>query len=312
MLPTKVIQFDYQDVANLVWNSFDDIRNYQLDKNISFSGIIAKSRNGLIPGSILSNELGLPLGFYNAPRDTVLSQKEVFLSEEILRKYNTNNNMDLLFVDSISGTGDTVCAAKEYIENKYPGIRIHSYITICDKISYSKIDLTSLVTEKYIQPPWEWKSYTPQSHLDRLLAGTTKGSSEQINSLGYSSQRCKESFLLTLSTPFNPPWEIVFDLLDIQRNLSSVSGISNLQVPHFLTFEEAKGKFNQLIVEKQKFIFSNGITHYIEDDWVQAVLLSSICPTTHIIFFDGEDLVKIYAKPLNKESFVKIHEIEYD
>jgi hypothetical protein len=307
MLPTKVIQFDYQDVANLVWNTIDDIKLYSEKKNIEFKGIIAKSRNGLFPGSILANELQLPLNFYNAPRAELVCDKQLFLTDEMKRIYDSEEKIDLLFVDSICGTGDTLNAAKEYIQEHYPKINIHTYVTICDKISEDMVDIISLVTERYIQPPWEWKSYTPQSHLDRLLNGTTKGSKENIYALGYSSQRCKDSFLLTLQGTFEPRWEIVFDLLDVQRNLPSTSGVANLEVPNFLTFEDAKGKYQQLLEEKKKFIFSNGLTHYIEDDWVQAVILSRFCPTTHIIYFDGEDLVKVYAKPIEKEGFTKMY-----
>lgn len=308
MLPTKVTQYDYQDVANIVWNSLDEIKNYQASNQVEFIGVISKIRNGMIAGSIISNELGLSLGSYSRPRDYTNIEKEVFIPKEILEKYNEQENPYILLVDSIGGTGNTILEAKEFIKKQYPKLNIVSYVAITSSKASKDIDICGLVIDSFIQPPWEWKSYTTQTHLDRLLNGDTKSSTEIDYSLGYSCQRCKDSFLLSLNADFTPKWEIVFDLLDIQRNLPSASGVGNIEVPDFLTFEEARGKYKQLIEEKKKFIFTNGLTHYIEDDWVQAIILSSICPATHVLYFDNKELNKIYAKKIDVEKFVSLYQ----
>lgn len=307
MLPTKVTQYDYQDVANIVWNSLDDILNYQKENNVEFIGVISKIRNGMIAGSIISNELCLSLGSYSRPRDYTNIEKEVFIPKEILQKYDEQENPHILFVDSVGVTGSTTIEAKEFIKSKYPKLKIITYVAISSLIASKDIDISGLIIDSFIQPPWEWKSYTTQTHLDRLLSGNTKSSTEKDYSLGYSCQRCKDQFLLSLNFDFTPKWEIVFDLLDIQRNLPSASGVGNLEAPEYLTFEEARGKYKQLIEEKKKFIFTNGLTHYIEDDWVQAILLSSLCPATHILYFDGKELNKIYSKHVNKEKFIELY-----
>lgn len=304
MLPTKVTQYDYQDVANIVWNSLEAIEDYQKKNNIKFIGVVAKTRNGMIAGSILSNELGVSLGTYSRPRDHTGIEKEIFLPKEILLQYEEQDSPHILFVDSVGGTGETIKEAKEFIKNAYPKLNVFSYVAIASNSSAKDIDLCGIIVDSFIQPPWEWKSYTTQSHLDRLISGKTKNLPEIDYSLGYSSQRCKNNFLLSLNRDFEAKWEIVFDLLDIQRNLPSASGVANVEVPEYLTFSEAKGKYKQLIEEKKKFIFSNGLTHYIEDDWVQAILLSSLCPATHVLYFDGHELVKVYAKTVSKEALI--------
>lgn len=305
MLPTKVIQLDYQDFSTIVWDSIPKILEYQKDNNIHFSCVLGKLRNGSIPASIVANELKITMGVYYAPRIELGFENEVFFPNEFLSKLGDGKVVDVLFVDSISGTGKTIIEAKKIIyENYGDKIKLHTYSVLCDKRAVYLSDITGIISEKFFQPPWEWMSYTPSSHLDRLLTGSIKGSEEDSYALGYASQSCKDSFTMTLSRDFTAKWEVIFELLDTQRQLQSSSGVSTLTVPDNLTFEEARGRFSLLLNEKENFIKSNGLTHYIENDCVQAILLSEKCPVTHIFYFDGQELNKIYARSINKENFI--------
>lgn len=310
MLPTKVMQLDYQDFATLVWDSIPSIVEYQKNKNIKFSCILGKLRNGSLAASILANELQITMGVYYAPRKELNLENEVFIPKETLLKLQNlqqNETVDILFVDSISGTGNTVVETKQMLKSLYGDkLVMHSYSVLCDTKASKVVDIAGLVSEKFFQPPWEWRSYTPSSHLDRLLTGNVKGSNEDSYALGYSSQRCKDNFLMNVGFPFNPQWEVVFELLDVQRQLQCSSGVSSLEVPESLSFEDARGKFSLLLNEKENFIKTNGLTHFIEDDCVQAILLSEKCPVTHILYFDGQELNKVYARNINKEKFINM------
>lgn len=305
MLPTKVMQLDYQDFATIVLDSIPKILTYQKEKEIEFSCVLGKLRNGSVAASIVANELKITMGVYYAPRKILNFKDEVFIPQEILIKLNDNAATHILFVDSISGTGNTIIEAKKIIAEKYgEKIKLHAYSVLCDSRAMHLSDITGIVSERFFQPPWEFMSNTPSSHLDRLSTGNIKGSNEDSYALGYSSQKCKNSFMMAMNKDFNIEWEIVFELLDTQRKLQSSSGVSTVEVPDFLSFEEARGRYALLLSEKEKFITSNGLTHYIENDCVQAMILSEKCPVTHIFYFDGQELSKIYAKNIKKESFI--------
>lgn len=307
MLPTKIMQLDYQDFSQIVVDSIPDILKYQEDRDISFSCVLGKLRNGCLAGSIIANQLNITMGVYYSPRKMLNFDIEHFLPQEIMVKIKANEVVHILFVDSICGTGDTVVEVKKVMKEAYgENVVLHTYTALCDSRSKSLVDISGLVGEVFFQPPWEWRANTPSTHLDRLLTGNVKGSTEDTYMLGYSSQHCKDAFLMSLGKGVKIKWEVVFELLDTQRQLQSSSGVSTLEVPEKLTFEDARGRYSLLIDEKEKFIKTNGLTHYIENDIVQSIILAQKCPVTHVFYFDGQELNKIYSKHIDKLELLKI------
>lgn len=305
MLPTKVMQLDYQDFSQIVWENIANIIQYEIDNKIKFNAVLGKLRNGCLAASIVANQLQITMGVYYAPRKDLGYPVEFFLPQEVEIKIKAGEVVHILFVDSICGTGQTILEAKKLIADKYgKNVVLHTYCTLCDSRSQNLVDIHGLVSELFFQPPWEWRANTPSTHLDRLMTGNIKGSSENTYMLGYSSQKCKDDFLMSLAKEVKVTWEVVFDLLDIQRQLQSSSGVSSLEVPDNLTFEEARGRFSLLLDEKEEFIKANGLTHYIENDCVQAILLAQRCPVAHIFYFDGQELNKIYSKNVNRLNLI--------
>lgn len=309
MLPIKVLQLDYQDFASLVWTHLEDIENFEDTHQIKFDGVIGKLRNGVVPASIVATYMNLPMGVLNAPRQVTYEDYEAFLTSQLREKLKNSQSINLLYVDSICGTGNTIKQMKKYFEVHYGNsVNVYSYCTLVDVRATTKPDILGLVHTKFFQPPWEWRAFTPQTHLDRLEVNDIKASPEDQYYIGFSSDNCKNKFELELGQKLVGEWINIFNLVDVNRKIQASSGITSLEIPtNGLSIEDARTKFAPLIEEKTKFIESNGFTHFIEDDWSQAVLISRKCPVCHILYFDGKELHKIYAKKIEKEDLISLN-----
>jgi hypoxanthine phosphoribosyltransferase len=296
MVPIKAWQLDYQDFANLVWEHLSLIEDYQQKHELQFDIVLGKLRNGVISASIIANALQLPMGIISAPRSTKFTEYEDFIPKDILKKKKIN----ILYVDNICGTGQTLEDITKYLFNKYQNkIHITSYVTLVDKKTKTKPDIIGYESEKFFQPPWEWKSFTPQSHLDRLENNNIKASDEKENYIGFSSSHCKEKCEQALSFTIKNNWIDIFEL----EQITTQSKISSISIPSKnLDLQEAKNKYAPLIEKKVQYILDQGFTYFIEEDLIQALLLSEKCPVTKIIYLQDQYFYKIYGKQQNKQN----------
>ena len=118
MLPTKVFQLDYQDFGNLVWNDMEKIKQFSETKQIKFDAVIAKLRNGVIPGSIVSSFLNIPMGVIEANRGVEFDKFKLFCPVDL---QSTGN---ILLVDSISGTGKTLHDLTLFLKTQLKNINV--------------------------------------------------------------------------------------------------------------------------------------------------------------------------------------------
>ena len=294
MLPTKVFQLDYQDFSNLVWNHIPKIEEYQKQNNLVFDIVIAKLRNGVLTGSILSNYFGLPMGVIEAPRGRLSEDFRLFWPLDLEKSSKVVN---ILLVDSICGTGQTLNDLISFLKANHKNVNVTSYVTLVDEKSPKKPDIVGELKKDYIQPPWEWISFTPQSHLQRLEAGHIKASLEREIFVGFSSDKCKSSVEDASGKIIDNEWLKVFHNFANDENLAqAVSGISSINKDAPTSFISYKTKFKKIISEKVDFILSNGVSHFIEDNLEEALLISQDCPVTHVFFFDGQTIHKVYSR----------------
>lgn len=293
MLPTKVFQLDYQDFSNLVWNHIPKIELYSQDNQISYDIVVSKLRNGVIGGSILANYFGVPLGVIEAPRGSKVDDFRFFWPESLEKKEKVN----ILLVDSICGTGQTLKELVIFLNTKFKNINIITYVTLVDQNSKTKPNIIGEIKKEYIQPPWEWMSFTPQSHLQRLEAGNIKAAIEREVFIGFSSDKCKENIENATGKLVNYEWIKTFNNFANDESLAkTASGISSINLQSPTSFISYKTTFKKVIQEKVDFILDNGVSHYIEESLEEALLISQKCPVTHIFFFDGQDIHKIYSR----------------
>jgi hypoxanthine phosphoribosyltransferase len=307
MLPQKVFQLDYQDFSELVWQDFAKIDAYQSEKNIQFDMVLAKLRNGTVPGSMVATYLNLPMGIIEAPRNAELKDFRIFFPSEIEKKLKQKKNINILFVDSICGTGRLLAQITDFFaQNEYGHqLKLSTYCTIVDIKAKNKPEIAGLLQDRYIQPPWEWRTFTPQTHLDRLEANDSKASEENKYALGFCSEQCQKEVEALLERPYLSEWVQVFN--EAEQRVQSASGISSMMIPQKpITLEEGKNKFRKFIQEKAEFIQDNGLTHFIETDIVQAMLIAQLCPVSKIIYLNNDLLFRIYANEMDKETIANL------
>lgn len=279
MLPLKAKQYDYNDFAEQVLLDSEKLPMKEFDV------VLGVLRNGVIPASILATRFHLPMGVLDCPR-----QLEKPASLLIPNHLGDPFRMNILVADTICGSGFRLEKIKNFLnEHNY---QFKTYCTMVDANAKTKPDFSGLVDDEYFfQPPWEWTAYTPQSHLDRLERGI-KGSKEDRYCIGASTRQTYKAICSTYNVGENFfPWIRIF---------------SEDEIPEGFTFLEARTTHNALIVEKSNFIKDHGITHFIESDWVQASIISELCPVSEIIYYDGESLHRIRARPF---SFSKLAEL---
>lgn len=279
MLPLKAKQYDYNNFAEQVLADAEKLPMKEFDV------VVGVLRNGVISASILATRFHLPMGVLDSPR-----QLEKPVSMFIPEYLGPLHELRILVAGSICGSGFTLERIQNFLsDNQY---NAKTYCTLVDAHSKVKPDFIGLMDEEYFfQPPWEWTAFTPQSHLDRLERGI-KGSKEDNYCIGISTSQAYSTLCSTYGVGENFfAWIRIF---------------SEDEIPEGFTFMEAKTTHQALIVAKSDFIKAHGITHFIESDWVQASILSDLCPVSEILYYDGESLHRIRARPF---SFAKLAEL---
>lgn len=302
MLPNKVLQLDYEDISHLVEKHIDEVINYEEAHQIKFDSVLAKLRNGTISGTIIANRFQLSMSVIEMPRNTSIDNFRVFFSYEVEEKLNNGQKVNLLFVDGICGTGKTLDYLKTFINN-HPlkeNINIVTYCTFVDAYAKTKPDIIGLeVQDRFFQPPWEWRSFTPQAHLDRLEIGDIKASNEQECCIGFSSEKTY-NLIKEYYKNLEFDWTMIFSEAEGKSTLLS---LSNEEIEAKLTLSEVITNYKNIIEQKTNFIEQNGLTHFIEDDLNQALLISEKCPVCHIVYMEGNNLFRIFSKKIDHNDF---------
>lgn len=285
MLPSKPFQINYEDYSFLVNKDLEKLKEWQTN-NQKFDFVLAKLRNGTFSGSIIANELQIPMGVIEAPRNKDISEFKSLIPQE----FNDLKNYTILIVDGLSGTGEVLNNLKIYINNNYKNFKAYTYCPIIDKNAKHKPDFNYLEINEFIQPPWENKSFTPQAHLDRLENYNIKGSEEKENCVGFSSiniQKEVENYM-----GYNFMWTFNFEKEYFK--IQSKSVISTLEIKEINNLSELlKSKYSTIIQTKSTYIKDNGMTHFFEENLKEALILSELCPVTKIMYFENGILYTI-------------------
>lgn len=292
MLPSKAFQINYQDYSFLVLKDLEKIKLWE-QENGNFDFILGKIRNGIFCASIIANELQIPMGIFEAPRHMDYTKYRVFLPNEI----NEGKKYKVLVVDSLCGTGETLKNIKKSIQEFYPLLEIVTYCPITDIKSHTKPDILSLEIDEFIQPPWELKSFTPQSHLDRLESYDIKASPEKENCIGFSDIQLQKSIEDFLGYSFF--WNLNFEEEYEKINLNNDIPELNVSLNTFDSLQTLKNTHMDFLKYKEQFIKDNGITHFFESNLRQALILSQMCCVTNILYFENNICFKVQAFETN-------------
>jgi hypothetical protein len=93
-------------------------------------------------------------------------------------------------------------------------------------------------------------------------------------------------------------WYMIFQ--DKDDKVMTPSRISTHVVPSNMTLIEAKTKYKNITKEKIDFINLHGLTHFIESNLEQAILLSNASPLCHILFYTDNTFYNIFVREVDK------------
>lgn len=135
------------DYIKLHWEDVDNIVTYLASKiqQTDYKTILAVSRGGLIPGTILSHKLNMPL-------QTVRWQTRDGGEKEVARLNSITEKFNCIVVDDILDTGATIQSMKDEC--------LHPFGT-CAVLAKKETDLLDIVGRKYYNDtkwvyfPWE-------------------------------------------------------------------------------------------------------------------------------------------------------------
>ena len=302
MLPLKAIQLSYQDVGDIVWSHKQKISKFCEQKSIQFDLVVSKLRNGVYAGSIISTYLHLPMGVIEVnPADgttTMLWPLDI----------DRDKQLNILVVDTTCNTGTSLNDMFQGILREQPNAKIYTYATLvaanCPETMFPNI--VGEVISDFIQPPWEWLSFTPSSHLERLESGNEHQFNGKDYFITFSSQEAFELLSVQLSKNIDSNKVKIYQNYAANKNVSrSNSGLSSIDLNNYRQkgLDVYFGPIKRVIKDKVDYIKKNGVSHFVEESLEEAVLLSSECPVTHILYIEKGHLYKIHGHSYNPENF---------
>ncbi len=296
MLPLNAKQISYQDVGGTVWKHKQVIEKYAQDKVISFDIVISKLRNGIHTGSIVSTYLRLPFGVVEVnPADGTTS---ILWPTDVDR----TKPLNVLAVDTVSNSGTSLQDMVAGILKEQSNAQVHTYATFVAAKSLYKPSIQGEVITDYIQTPWEWLSYTPASHLERLENNNDSIFSGNSYFIAVSSREALDKLEIIANKKISSNSIMVYQNYAANKNVArSNSGLSTLDVNSYRNkgIDVYYGALKRVIEDKVLFITKNGVTHFIEDNLEEAVVIAQRCPVTHVLYIEKDHLIRIYNYDYN-------------
>lgn len=291
MIPTKVLQLDYQDLGDLVQNHISKIVEHEKSNNLKFDAILSNYENSTFVGSILSKYLNIPNISY------------IFVNDKVSFFPTTPNiYKNILFVEILC-VDKMFSEHKQELENQFKEAKICSYAPLVSKKLISIPNITGLVSEDYFMTPWLWNSFTPQSHLDRISNNDIKEFDKDSIHFGFSSENCFKSLEDIIEKPISKEW---INIISIDK-LQSTSQIGTMEDLNNKSFNDYHQKYHKYIEEKSSIIKENGVTHFFEENINQIFLLSESCPTVHFYYISNGYVYKLKASKILKQDIFNLN-----
>lgn len=228
MLPLNARQLGYMDVAHTTWSHKERIEKYAKDNNIKFDLIVSKLRNGIHAGSIISTYLRLPFGVIEVnPYNGLVNMLWPF-------DIDRNKELNILVVDTVSVTGTSLRDMVAGTLKEQPNAKVHTYATFISDQNQLDLSIPGLVVKDYMQGPWDWLSYTPQSHLERLESGDDNSYIGKDYFVAVSSKEVLDKVEILLGKNIPASSIHVYQNYAADKNVSrSNSGFSSLDLREY-------------------------------------------------------------------------------
>jgi hypothetical protein len=267
MLPTKVKQLEYLEIQNII-----NVVCEEKLIHLNFDCVFTESVSGTFVASLLSKRLGVPMLFRQDKEYNQLENYNKVLLVDLISHDNNLNSLKLLLCEKFK---------KDYLTF---GVLSDNTDTI--------IDFYGIKNDLYYLTPWNQGSYTPQSHLSRLLDNSKHSFERNQVFYGFSSKKCLESLVLYHNKNYNISEISIFDEEVHKKISSSQINISDTS-DTTLSIKEYYLKNKPYFTNKIDFIKNNGITDFYDESLQDSIIISSHCPITKIYFVDKNGVYHI-------------------
>ena len=153
---------DKPKIIKLTWKQIDNIiENFCKNNTKKFDYIIAITRGGLVPATMISHALNIrkvfPLQVYETVSDDVNAKKKTpMLGENV--NFSFIKNKKVLIVDDIIGSGATLSYVNDFLK-KFNPKEMTSFCVIFNKANYHEKyllpDIIGKTVKSWIIFPWE-------------------------------------------------------------------------------------------------------------------------------------------------------------
>lgn len=272
MLPTKVKQVDFFEIEDIINN----ICNNKIFKSSFFECVATESTSGTFVASLLSKILSIPMILINNQNiDSIKTYNKILLVDLIAFDNKLNNLKSELF-------------------NKFPEKKFFTLALLSDN-SNLDFDYLGIKGDYYYLTPWNKGSYTPETHLNRLLDNSKTTFDKNSFFIGISSTSCLETLQLYHNKKFKTKDYSIFDN-DIHKKISSSQITTNEKNDSTLTIEEYFIKNKPYFSQKIDFINKNGITEFYDESIKDCIILSENCPIINVFFVEKTGVHLIRSK----------------
>ncbi|MFO8016871.1 MAG: phosphoribosyltransferase family protein [Candidatus Woesearchaeota archaeon] len=130
------------------------------DSGRGYDSIICINRGGLVAGRMLSDMLGLPLGVVSAGYYSRGSQDagEFVLDRKVSMTGSAGRR--ILLVDDIAGSGKTLLAVRQWLQEMYPDSTIHTAVMFQRPEKGFDVDYFARIEEDWIVFPYEANEFS--------------------------------------------------------------------------------------------------------------------------------------------------------
>lgn len=276
--------FSYNEFEKIIEQSKETLVNYVKKHNIKFDYILSASKEDHIFNSMLSVDLDIESLFLNKMDDC-------FKIKDVLDKIkNTKNTLNILLVQSIFNEQDNIDLSEILKKsNLYVLAAFANNNEINNKsvIEVEKLIIVNETKTNDIKMPWDRSQFTPLNQLEKFQ-DIIRVNINQNNKyfFGFSSSDFKREFDI-----YFPEWKKVENISFQEQSEFNEVKKQNLFYK-INSIQEYEILNKDIIANKITFIEENGITEYIEENLIQAIILSSKIKVARIIFLEDG---KLYA-----------------
>jgi uncharacterized HAD superfamily protein len=248
------------------------VSNLHIIRNLNINSVVGIPRSGMIPASLISTHLQLPLtdvyGFLN---------NNLNYKSNSFKSFNNDDKFTILLVDDTINTGKAMSSATSLLKSKFPNIKIIRFaVWKSEKTSINDIDIVCDICNNPRAFQWNlWNHNSSKNWASDLDGVICRNPTVEENDKGSNL----ENFYKTADPLFlyqKPIKYIITGRLEKYRSVTEY-WLSKHNIKYNQLIMKQDTKVNHWEYKKDSLILHNDVSLYIESDIKQAKKIASNC-----------------------------------